>query len=55
MRFPPFFISGHLYHQQTNLPGSNHILLDYKNHEGRDMSVLFTKVFSAPSVLPDPL
>lgn len=55
MRFPPFFVFSNLHHQQTHLLSSNHTLLDYKNHEGREKSVLFTSISSAPSIVPGPL
>lgn len=56
MRFLPFFIFSHLHHQQTDLPAPIHILLDFKNHEGRDRSLLFNQyISSALSTATDPL
>lgn len=54
MRFPPFFIFSQLYHQQIDLPASNHILLDYEIHDARNRSILFTSVSSVPSIVPEP-
>lgn len=54
MRFPSFFIFSHLHHQQVDLPASNHILLDYKIHDGRNKTILFTNVFSPPGIVPEP-